>query len=71
MNRTLLLLNALALAVLLALLLQPQGTVATSPAGTAPAMTPQLTEFGTAVETVPTSIQPPRLQATAGQRLIF
>ncbi|MNG17909.1 hypothetical protein GPJ81_19235 [Pseudomonas alkylphenolica] len=71
MNRTLLLLNALALAVLLALILQPQGAVATSPAGTAPAMAPQLTEFDTATETLPASIQPPRLQPTAEQRLIF
>ncbi len=71
MNRTLLLLNALALAVLLTLILQPQGAVATSPAGTAPAMATQLTEFDTATETVPASIQPPRLHPTSEQRLTF
>ncbi|MGH8440381.1 MAG: hypothetical protein ACRERW_15210 [Pseudomonas sp.] len=71
MNRTLLLLNALALAVLVALILQPQGAVVTSPAEAAPAMTPHLTEFNTAADTMPTSIQPPRLQPTAEQRLIF
>ncbi|MDD2048733.1 hypothetical protein [Pseudomonas putida] len=71
MNRTLLLLNALALAVLAALVLQPQGTVVTSPAEAASAMTPHLIKFDTAAETLPASIQQPRLQPAAGQRLIF
>lgn len=71
MTRTLLLLNALALAALVGLILQPAGSIASTQARATPAMTPHLTESSTPTGAMPASIQPHRLQPTSGQRLIF
>lgn len=71
MTRTLLLLNALALAVLVGLILQPGGSEASTQAHTVLATSPLQTDSSTPTGAMPASIQPPGLQPTSGQRLIF
>lgn len=70
MNRTLLLLNALALAILVALVALPQDLEASSPTLAAPAMHTQRAVFDAG--NAPASIQSLRLQPTHQQdRLSF
>jgi hypothetical protein len=70
MNRTLLLLNALALAVFVGLMAQPQDFAAASPTQGAPAMHPQRAVFDAGKDLTPSpssSLQPTRQQ----ERLSF
>lgn len=71
MTRTLFLLNALALAVLVGLILQPEGSAATPQTQAALALAPHLATFNTPAGAMPASIQPPRLQPRSERRLIF
>lgn len=71
MTRTLLLLNALALAVLVGLILQPKDSATSTQTPAALTITPHLVESSTPIGAMPASIQPPRVQSTSEQRLIF
>ncbi|WP_422419780.1 hypothetical protein [Pseudomonas sp. GZD-222] len=71
MNRTLLLLNALALAVFVGLMAQPQDFASSSPTQGAPTMHPQRAVFDAGKALTPTpslSLQPPPHQQ---ERLSF
>ncbi|TDF77550.1 hypothetical protein [Pseudomonas sp. H9] len=67
MNRTLLLLNALALAVLVGLILQPDNSEVSAQAQTPSVMSPRLVDFGNRAGSTPA----PSEQAGSEQRLIF
>ncbi|MEG1040741.1 MAG: hypothetical protein RSE94_12575 [Pseudomonas sp.] len=71
MNRTLLLLNALALAVLAGLILQPERPEASAQALAPSTMRPHLVEFGNMPRSPAASALTPAEQPRADQRLIF
>ncbi|MFQ6572712.1 hypothetical protein [Pseudomonas sp. UM16] len=72
MNRSLLLLNALALAVLVGLIMQPEGSVAVFQGNVAPLMPAQRAVFDAQAKTPPAATQPAMLSPRPRQeRLMF
>ncbi|MFZ0156397.1 hypothetical protein [Pseudomonas sp.] len=72
MNRSLLLLNALALAILVGLIMQPEGSAAAFQGQAIPSIPAQKAVFDAQAEKPPAATQPSLLQPSAPQeRLVF
>jgi len=71
MNRILLLLNALSLAALVGLILQPESAATPEQGQATPSTISRLVEFGTTATSVPVPIPLSRSQPATDQRLVF